>query len=176
MNTKLSNKIKQGVVASLIVLAGVALGKSVQATDLSVEAQDKLAYIYEEEKLARDVYLFLYDMWGTRIFDNISGSEQTHMNQIKTLLTRYNVPAPMAGNGPGMFSNPEFQSLYNKLTEIGSVSKTFAFQVGVIIEQTDIEDLTEGLTLTSYKDITNVLNNLRSASYNHLSAFQSRLE
>jgi len=29
----------------------------------------------EEEKLARDLYLKFYEMWGQTVFQNISGSE-----------------------------------------------------------------------------------------------------
>lgn len=159
-----------------VFLAGLSWNDFVHAADLSVELQNKLAYIREEEKLARDVYLYLYEMWGTRIFDNISGSEQTHMNQVKTLLAKYNIPDPVASNGPGMFFNPDIQSLYNTLILTGSVSLASALQVGEIIEQNDIEDISEALALPTYRDIGNVLGNLRSASYNHLSAFQSCLK
>jgi len=96
-----------------VFLAGLSWNDFVHAADLSVELQNKLAYIREEEKLARDVYLYLYEMWGTRIFDNISGSEQTHMNQVKTLLAKYNIPDPVASNGPGMFFNPDIQSRFS---------------------------------------------------------------
>jgi len=56
--------------------------------------KDWLTYIREEEKLARDVYLYLYDMWGSSIFDNISVSEQAHMDAIKTLIDRYGLDDP----------------------------------------------------------------------------------
>jgi hypothetical protein len=34
----------------------------------------------EEEKLARDVYIALYEKWGLRTFLNIAESEQQHMD------------------------------------------------------------------------------------------------
>ena len=40
----------------------------------------------EEEKLARDVYLTLYDIWGTPAFNNIASSEQTHMDAVLMLI------------------------------------------------------------------------------------------
>ena len=39
-------------------------------TSIEIEG---LTYMREEEKLARDVYLFLYDFWGVNIFQNIKG-------------------------------------------------------------------------------------------------------
>ena len=45
---------------------------------LSAKEASDLIFLREEEKLARDVYLALYDAWGTPIFLNISSSEQKH--------------------------------------------------------------------------------------------------
>ncbi len=41
-----------------------------------------LLYMREEEKLARDVYDYLYEKWNAIIFDNISNSEQIHMDRV----------------------------------------------------------------------------------------------
>ncbi|HHJ13326.1 MAG TPA: DUF2202 domain-containing protein, partial [Gammaproteobacteria bacterium] len=43
--------------------------------DLTDVERDGILYMREEEKLARDVYLHLYDVWQLRVFDNISVSE-----------------------------------------------------------------------------------------------------
>jgi hypothetical protein len=45
-----------------------------------------LKLMREEEKLARDVYMELYDKWNLPIFNNIANSEQTHTDAVKTLL------------------------------------------------------------------------------------------
>jgi hypothetical protein len=58
----------------------------VLAVNLTETDKESLRFMREEEKLARDVYHVLFDMWGSSIFNNISGSEQTHMGTIKTLL------------------------------------------------------------------------------------------
>ena len=42
----------------------------------------------EEEKLARDVYLAMDDLWGLRVFSQISWSEQNHMNAVLAILLR----------------------------------------------------------------------------------------
>jgi hypothetical protein len=36
----------------------------------------------EEEKLAHDVYMTLYEKWGQQIFKNIAASEETHTNAV----------------------------------------------------------------------------------------------
>jgi hypothetical protein len=129
----------------------------------------------EEEKMARDVYLFLYDKWGARIFDNISASEQKHMDAIKMLLDRFGISDPAEGKKTGEFSDPFLQNTYKELTGQGSASLVEALKVGVVIEQTDIEDLSEAIASTRSKPIRKIYSNLLRGSLNHLRAFVSRL-
>ena len=163
------------IVGGLLLLISITSVGYVKAAGLSDAEVSWLTYMREEEKLAKDVYLHLYGMWGSRIFKNISGSEQTHMDAIKTLLDRYEIPDPAAGKGQGEFSNPKLQSLYNELIQDGSVSLVDALEVGVFIEETDIDDLNAGIASTTHKDIKTVYSNLLQGSLNHLKAFNSNL-
>ena len=87
------------VVGGLLLLMSITSVGYVQAAAvLSEDEEYWLTYIREEEKLARDVYLFLHDMYGSLIFDNISVSEQRHMDAIKTLLDRYGITDPVVDN------------------------------------------------------------------------------
>ncbi len=54
--------------------------------ELSEAEKEALIFMREEEKLARDVYLAMYELWGMPIFKNISRSEQSHTEAVKTLL------------------------------------------------------------------------------------------
>jgi len=164
------------VVGGLLLLMSITSVGYVQAAALLSEAEiNSLTYMREEEKLARDVYLYLHDKWGSRIFDNISASEQTHMDAIKTLLDKYGIPDPVTSNEVGKFTNGSLGDLYEILAGAGSVSLVDALKVGVFIEITDITDLTEGIAATSRKDIKNVYTNLRKGSQNHWDAFCSNL-
>ncbi len=139
--------------------------------DLSIEERSALLKMREEEKLARDVYKVLYDLWGLRIFANISRSEQRHMDAIKALLNKYDLPDPANDEVAGMFSSPEMQKLYNDLTAQGAKSAVDALLVGATIEDLDIFDLKEGLKKTDNQDVTLVFQNLLKGSRNHLRAF-----
>jgi hypothetical protein len=130
----------------------------------------------EEEKLARDVYLTLYQKWGVATFNNIAGSETTHMAAIKTLLDRYGLADPAAGQPIGVFTNPDLQTLYNQLIAQGSQSLNATVQVGVTIEEVDIRDLQTRLASTTHADIKSVYNNLLRGSTNHLRAFTNQLQ
>jgi len=152
--------------------SGTGSGQTVLLTE---EEQNWMVFMREEEKLARDTYLYLYAKWKMPIFSNIASAEQRHTDAIKTLLDRYGISDPAAGNGPGKFSNPSLQVLYNNLIAKGSISKVEALNVGVIIEVVDINDLDEAITTARHNDIKTVYGNLRQASYNHLDAFESQL-
>ena len=141
----------------------------IPASDLSPEEISALLFMREEEKLARDVYNALYTIWGQPTFTNIASSEQMHMDEIKLLLDRYNLADPALE--PGSFTNPDLQALYDQLVTQGSVSLADALKVGAAIEEIDILDLQERMTLTDNADIQQVFNNLMMGSYNHLNAF-----
>jgi hypothetical protein len=145
-------------------------------TPLSQDEIEGLTYMREEEKLARDVYLALYEKWDLPIFKNIAASEQKHMDAVKTLLNRYGITDPVEGNGTGVFDNLQLQSLYNDLTKQGSMSISEALKVGVIIEKTDIDDLEQAVDNTTHNDIARVYGNLLKGSQNHLDAFEANLE
>ena len=148
-----------------------------QATgaELSVAEIEALLYMREEEKLAQDVYMALYERWGLPIFLNISQSEQSHTDSIKVLLDRYGLADP-ASSQAGVFTNPELQALYNELVVRGEVSITEALKTGAAIEEIDILDLENDLAVVVQPDIQQVFQNLLQGSCNHLRAFVSNLE
>ncbi|NPV55067.1 MAG: DUF2202 domain-containing protein [Anaerolineae bacterium] len=142
---------------------------------LTEAEQQALVYMREEEKLARDVYLAMYDLWGLPVFRNIAGSEQTHMDSVLTLLTRYEVADP-ASPEAGVFTNPELQALYDSLLAQGSQSLAQATLVGGAIEEIDILDLEARMPEMTQPDIRQVFENLKFGSSNHLGAFAQQYE
>ena len=133
-----------------------------------------LTYLIEEEKLAHDVYTVLYDMYGSKVFGNILQSESQHQDQVMTLLDAYGVADPRLSE-LGVFQDRELQALYDDLIEMGSRSAADAFQVGVLIEEKDIADISTQLATASDPVVVDVLEKLRAASENHLRAFNRQL-
>ena len=110
------------VLVSSVVGAAAPHRRAAVPRPLSADEIAGLQFMREEEKLARDVYLTLYQKWGVATFNNIASSEATHMASIKTLLDRYGIADPAAGQPIGVFTNPELQALYNQLIAQGSQS------------------------------------------------------
>jgi hypothetical protein len=143
------------------------------AGELSQEEIKDLLHMREEEKLARDVYLTLYDYWKLPIFKHIARSENWHMRMVELLLQKYNLPDPVKETGDriGVFKDPELQKLYDELVEKGKRSIVDALKVGATIEDLDIYDLERTLSRTDNEDIKLVYRNLMKGSRNHLRAF-----
>lgn len=140
---------------------------------LSEEEAAGLLWMREEEKLARDVYLALYELWGQPTFQNIANSEQTHMDAVLDLLQGYGIADPAGAQG--QFSNPDLQALYDQLIAQGSQSLADALKVGAAIEEIDILDLRERVAQTDKAAIQTVYASLENASNNHLRSFTSTL-
>lgn len=143
--------------------------------DLTEAEIDGLLFMREEEKLAHDVYLTLYEAWGLPLFQNIAGSEQSHTEAVLHLLDVYEIDDPAEGNGLGVFANADLQALYDDLVAWGSQSLADALKVGAAIEEIDILDLQDNLVNLDNAAIEQVYQNLLKGSENHLRAFTQTL-
>jgi len=143
--------------------------------DLNDQETADLVLMREEEKLARDVYISLHEEWELRIFRQIAKAEKTHMRAVLYHLRKYEIDDPAAGNGVGVFTNPELQELYTDLVLLGKISVGDAMTVGALIEELDIFDLQVALARTDNIDLQTLYQNLLKGSRNHLRAFQKHL-
>ena len=142
--------------------------------ELSSEEASSLFYMREEEKLARDVYVFLFEKYNQSIFENISGSEQKHMDFVLDLMVEYGYEDNAAA-AFGEFNNPELQTLYDDLITKGSLSLYDALVVGATIEDVDIFDLNNAIFETDKSDLIDLYSLLLCGSKNHMRAFTDHL-
>jgi len=145
-----------------------------QGTAISLEDQEALLFMLEEEKLARDTYIYLDQLWNVNQFANIQNSEQSHINAVANLLDGFGVEHAILPEGE--FMNQEIQNLYDTFIEDGALSITEALKVGATIEDLDIVDLEEYQNATSNATIISVYERLQCGSRNHLRSFVLALE
>lgn len=145
-------------------------GESLEG-ELTIEDQDGLLWMREEEKLARDLYRTLGDHWDLQIFSNIASSELKHMDAVAELLELFGLQDPVGDLGVGQFSDPELQNLYDQLLKQGLQSVQEALMVGGAVEEIDILDLKGLLAVTEDESIRVVYENLLAGSENHLQSF-----
>ncbi len=158
--------------------------------------EEDLLFMREEEKLARDVYVVMYDLWDAPIFFNISEAEQSHMDALKKLVVKYGLTDPVTDDTTGVFDNAELGAMYvelvdggedqeynfdfdgvdNVVGDAGSESSEAALLVGALIEEVDILDLEEAMAIEGTPtDVIQTYENLLEGSYNHLRAFVGQL-
>jgi hypothetical protein len=148
---------------------------TVEPATLSQEETAGLIFMREEEKLALDVYLEMYKIWGQQTFQNIASTEQNHTDAVLALLQAYGIADPVGDAANGVYENADLQSLYNQLIAQGSISLADALKVGAAIEEIDILDLRKWNEKTDNKEIEAVYTSLELGSENHLRAFTSTL-
>lgn len=135
-----------------------------------------LIYMREEEKLALDVYQFLAQRWGQRIFFSISQSEQRHTTAIARLLNQYGLADPALNRPAGVFQNAELSKLYQTLITRGQQSLLDALYVGALIEEVDINDLDRAIQDSNHRTVSTVYRRIQNGSYHHLRAFVHSIE
>lgn len=160
-----------GLLAVVLLVAAAP----VVAASLTPLEEEHLNFIREEEKLARDFYVEMYEKWGSLVFNSIKASEQEHMDAVLRLLVKYGIP-DSASREIGVFNNTALQELYNNLIRQGNASLLGALNAGAFIEEYDIKDLRTAFDDTKKIDLRRVYSNLELGSENHLKAFVSHIE
>jgi len=169
-------------VAILGAIGVVAPGLADSIPDEDQEVQDELVFMRQEEKLARDVYLYLDGLYGgeqpgAKIFARIAESEQRHTDAVAELLASYGIEDPVADAAIGEFADPDLQELYDTLIVVGSAGLTEGLGVGVLIERKDMTDIVEAIEVSlDYVDVVKVYTNLLAGSEHHLDAFLKVLD
>ncbi|MDM7951546.1 DUF2202 domain-containing protein [Hydrogenophaga sp.] len=144
--------------------------------DLSAEEIAGLLFMREEEKLAYDVYVALFNRWGHNVFNQIAQSEAQHAETMRLLVLAHGLVDPAAGNPPGVFVNTDLQAMYDTLVARGQTSLIDALKVGCLIEEKDIQDINDKKAeVLDEPDIVQVYDNLLCGSRNHLRAFNRTL-
>ena len=158
------------------LLSGTAYAKSEDKVVMTDEQKDELFFIYQEEKVARDVYITLGKLYpDENTFASIQLSEQRHIDAARELCEKYNVSIEgVDEDSVGNFVLPVLQELYDTCVSEGQKSLLDALKVGELIEITDIDDL-EHASVGMPADVVNVFENLKEGSLSHLDAFTAAI-
>jgi hypothetical protein len=142
---------------------------------LTDDQEATLRFMANEEKLAHDVYTALHRSYDLPIFETIAASETRHLAAVANLMERYGVDGSPHALPEGQFSDTGIAAQYTALVTRGASSVEEAVMVGILIEQDDMEalsDAAEGLEVSA-PDVFRVYSNLMRATQRHLSAFEA---
>lgn len=164
-------------------------GEETVDAPFSQELKDLITFMYNEESLAHDVYLAIYDFQAQNALKNIAqNSETKHIAAVNDLAIKYDlnvtqypdteVPYSIEGIAPGVYPVEKIQDLYTMLYDKGIQSPVDALEVGCMVEVVDIEDLDDAIAVATRDgatDVLDVFNFLEKGSYTHYWAFSDAL-
>lgn len=172
--------VSSGMIAAGLLFGGgsafAAGGRTSSVASLSEREKADLLYMREEEKLARDVYLAMYQIWRLPVFSTIASSEQQHMDAMLSMVMIYGLTDPVASNAVGKFTDPRLQTLHDQLVARGKASALEALRVGGYIEEVDMLDIQHAMDATAASNLDRVYASLMSGSRNHLQAFANQIK
>lgn len=174
------------------VLDAIDTEKSV----VNQELLNTLSYMGNEERLAYDVYNYLYTLYPeVKQLDNIaSKAEIVHIQTVQKLVQKYISEYSQFTNTEnelgykdsavedmtaGSYDIRAIQDLYDVLVAKGAASAKDSLEVGCLVEVTDIDDLDKYIILAQESNATDIelaFNFLRDGSYSHYWAFDSGLK
>ncbi len=148
------------------------------SSNINNQVKSSLAYMYEEERLAKEVYEAIYRHQPLRQLTQIaSRSEIRHIDAVRTLAQRYGVAT--SPQQAGRYQISHIQSLYDQLYRKGIRSQKDALEVGCMVEVTDIDDLNRYIAeaqRANAQDVIETYDFLRKGSYNHYWSFDRGLK
>ena len=169
--------VMAGIAAAVMTTGAFAAKPVTKTVTLTEEQLDTLVFIYQEEKVARDTYITLGDIYSNQtVFANIQLSEQEHIDKAEGLCETYGADTSAINEQEvGEFVVPVLQELYDTLVAQGSQSELSALMVGEYIEITDIDDLEEA-EVGMPSDVVSTYENLKEGSLSHLAAFRDAID
>jgi hypothetical protein len=166
---------------------------------LDYHEQTHLAFMREEEKLARDVYIKLGGMYPDHpVFGKIDDSEQRHTDAVKAMIEKYGLEDPNTNDNVGVYTGEDygwyFTEKFKLLVERASISELEALYVGAFIEELDMMDINQcpqvivetengingitecGKIYTDNTDVSNLYASLLDGSDSHLEGYVKNIE
>jgi len=175
------------------VPANVTEALASEKYNLTQELKDSITYMYNEEKLAREIYLNINEKQPLNQLYNIATkSEIKHEKAVDDLAVKYDLNITLYPDtqepydkkaiskyGSGEFSVVAIQELYDMLYDKGIQSEKDALEVGCMVEVTDIVDLDKYMKQAKDSkalDVVAIFDFLREGSYKHYWAFDKGLK
>ena len=150
-----------------------------------------LAYMWNEERLAHDIYLNLYAINPVTQLEKIAtNSETVHISLVKDLVESYDLnitnlvdykehysEAELEAMPSGIYGIQAIQDLYDELYAYGVASSQTSLEVGCKVEVVDVNDLDTYITEAGTNQaLIDTFSILRDGSYQHYWAFDSGLK
>jgi hypothetical protein len=152
-----------------------AMPPAIKAATLSAHEKEGLSFIWEEEKMARDLYTSLYESDNLTIFIDLARSEQSHMDQARAIIDKYALTIP-GKDEQGVYQNQTLQNVHDELLAKGLSSDQDALNAAATFEEISIIDLEKELNATHAEDVKVMFQGLLAGSQKHLRSYVTELK
>ena len=135
-----------------------------------------LFFIYQEEKVARDIYITLGRIYrDENVFTSMQISVQRHIDSVRRLCQKYGVEISQVNEDTvGVFDLDVLKTLYDVSIEQGARSLHDALEISEFIETTCIDDL-EQASVDMPSDVEYILQDLKKSSLKHIDVLHELL-
>jgi hypothetical protein len=124
--------------------------------------------MHEGERLARDLHLYLHDLWSVPAFSYIAAAKQRHMDELREVMERYGVDDPARDDQVGVFDAPGLADLYRQSIADAAAGPRQALRAAALVEELDILELRNALSNSRRLPLALTYNALLSSTHNHL--------
>jgi len=145
------------------------------AAALTAREVQGILFIREEEKVARDLYLSLFDEVNLTVFIDLAKSEQSHMDSAKIPIEKYGLKDPVIEQR-GVFSNETLKMLYSDLLASGKRSAKDALEAAATFEEISIIDLEKEIDASQNEEVKVIYEGLLAGSRKHLRTYVRDLQ
>ena len=147
---------------------------NMKKSEITQKQKQQLIYIYEKEKMIRDILLILNKKYHYKFMPYIAMLTQQHLYIFKKFFKKYNIPIPKDEQFVGKFDNMEIQKEYKILLEKSLQDKKMAAELSVGF-MSDLIGLYYDVIYDAPKDIKRMLLKLNAFNKKVLYRFKKGL-
>ena len=159
-------KMKQLILIIVVLLSSCIVGYS---TDIKND-KELFLKLYQEEKLAYDLYGEFYERWSLSVFNKVQQREAKHVWCVERIMDNYGFDYNTNTNA-GSYPDRDIQKIYDDLTVKGCISDLAALEAAAYIKEKHISQLRERIRYQEDEYIVKVIFLMEKAAQSHLRAF-----
>ena len=155
----------------IILIAWMLLFSSIAAYSLDIKNNRELFLkLYQEEKLAYDLYGEFYERWSLGVFNKVQQREAKHVWCVERIMDNYGFDYN-TNTIAGSYPDRDIQKIYDDLTVKGCISDLAALEAAAYIKEKHISQLRERIRYQEDEYVVKVIFLMESAAQSHLRAF-----
>jgi len=144
-------------------------------SDLDVYEAWQVTWMYDQEKLARDLANKFLSRWGDPEFLTTAAAEQRHMDELLAVMNLYGLDPLIQTDTDGEFGDERHSDAFSSLMSRGWQSQRDAYIAAAYLEEWDIQEFTASIADSGETRLTEVYSWLLAGAREQLRFLVSRV-